>query len=105
MPHVKITQDELVAMARERFGDDPQNWAFQCPQCGDIATAKDFPEGGKQLGQICVGRVLGALTRGAPKYTGRGCDWCAFGLFRGPVEIVMPDGHSAWGFALAPAPA
>ncbi|WP_158920606.1 hypothetical protein [Streptomyces sp. NBRC 109706] len=48
----KLTQDELLAEARERFGDDTARWA-------------------------------------------------AYGLFRGPWEIVLPDGRSLWGFPLA----
>ncbi len=87
----KLTQAELLAEARARFGDDPTTWAFVCPSCADVATAANFPAGSDQLGQYCVGNFL----------TGRGCDWKAFGLIRGPWEIVMPDGRSVWGFALA----
>ncbi|MBX6387033.1 MAG: hypothetical protein IRZ07_29325 [Microbispora sp.] len=32
-------------------------------------------------------------------------DWATYGLFRGPWEIVMPDGRSVWSFPLADAPA
>lgn len=87
----KLTQAELVAEARSRFGDDPMTWAFVCPNCGDVATAADFPQGSDQLGQYCTGNFE----------KDRGCDWKAFGLFRGPWEVVMPDGRSSWGFALA----
>jgi hypothetical protein len=106
----KLTQAELVAEARRRFGDDVMTWAFQCPNCGDIATAADFPEGQRErLGQECVGRHRGALagpagTRGGRGRADRGCDWCAYGLIPGPWRIVMPDGHEASSFALATAP-
>lgn len=105
----KLTQDELVAEAKERFGNDPLDYAFQCPNCGDVAKIRDFPDGTKErAGQECLGRHLGALS-GPPtqdsgrKRAERGCDWAAYGLFRGPWEIVMPDGHSAWSFPLAEA--
>lgn len=121
----RLTQEELVAEARERFGDNPFDWAFECPNCGDVATAHDFSKvlaqnlrerDGKPvmasdlLGQECIGRLLGALkgpdgTEGGRGEAPRGCDWTAYGLFRGPWEVVMPDGHSAWGFPLADAPA
>jgi hypothetical protein len=108
--HRKLTQAELCAEAAERFGPDPKTWAFQCPRCGDIAVVGDFPEGEEgRLGQECMGRWRGAL-KGEPTDDGgrsiaeRGCDWTAYGLFRGPWEIVMPDGRSVWGFPLAPAP-
>lgn len=115
--HRKLTQAELVAEARERFGDDPMKWAFQCPSCKDIATGLDFRDALAEhprrhmrsgedviasdlLGRECVGRTLGALTDG---YTGRGCNWAAYGLFPGPWTIEMPDGRSVHGFPLAPA--
>jgi hypothetical protein len=117
----KLTQAELVAEARQRFGDNPLDWAFRCPTCSDVATGNDFskalaehprthrdgsPVGASDiLGQECIGRTLGALEgEGSRGKASRGCDWSAFGLFRGPWEIVMPDGRSAYGFALADAP-
>lgn len=117
MDHRKLTQAELVAEARDRFGDDALKWAFECPSCKDVATGEDFrnalkehPRTGRDgeplpasalLGQECIGRTLGALEEG---YTGRGCNWAAYGLFPGPWEIVLPDGRSVHGFPLAPAP-
>lgn len=117
-----LTQAELVAEARKRFGDNPLDWAFKCPNCGDVATGHDFnkalaenPRKNRDdqpvmtsdvLGQECIGRTLGALkgpagTDGGRGEAGRGCDWAAYGLFRGPWEIVLPDGRSMWGFPLA----
>jgi len=114
---VKRTQQELHDELVARFGEDPKRWAFICPSCGDVATAADFraalDEAGRSdehasghLGQVCIGRIAGALLREQPKggYKGRGCDWCAFGLFRGPEFVVMPDGREVSSFAIAPAP-
>jgi len=113
---IKRTQDELVAELRARFGEDPKRWAFICPACGDVATATDFrtaldaaervdEHASDHLGQVCIGRIAGALKRDQPErgYQGRGCDWCAFGLFRGPEFVVMPDGREVASFAVAPA--
>lgn len=107
--HRKLTQDELYAEARQRFGPDPRDWAFRCPGCGDIATARDFPEGtGDRIGQECIGRHRGAL-EGAPGDdrgdASRGCDWAAYGLIRGPWIITMPDGSEIGSFPLADSPA
>ncbi|RKN38470.1 VVA0879 family protein [Micromonospora endolithica] len=104
----KLTQDEFMAEARERFGSDPLLWAFRCPHCGDIASPADFKAAGAppgMAGQECIGRSLGALKKPAPTNT-RGCDWAAYGLFRGPWEVVVPaeDGKpeaSIWAFPLA----
>jgi hypothetical protein len=119
MGYRKLTQAEMLAELEARFGPEPGDWAFECPHCGDIATVRDFTEAlaahprtergepataSDLLGQECIGRTLGVLAKTGKKYEGRGCDWAAYGLFRGPWEIVMPDGHSAWSFPLAPAP-
>ncbi|MET9081395.1 VVA0879 family protein [Streptomyces sp. NPDC004237] len=116
MTYRKLTQSELLAEAAERFGVDPLAWAFQCPTCKDIATGADFRAALEEhprthirtkqpvvasdlLGTECIGRTLGALNTG---YTGRGCDWAAFGLLRGPWEVVMSNGQTVPCFPLAP---
>lgn len=117
--HRKLTQAELLAEARERFGDDPLKWAFVCPSCGDVANGADFSKALAErprknrsgedviasdvVGQECIGRTLGALETSDDKYTGHGCTWTAYGLFRGPWEIALPSGRTAYGFPLAPA--
>lgn len=109
------TQEELVAEARARFGDDARSWAFRCPRCDDDATAQDFIDAGadpQRVGQECIGRSLGVLagkaTKDGRKPGIRGCDWTAYGLFGGPWSIVLPaDGErperTAYGFPLSPA--
>ncbi|WDH80180.1 hypothetical protein PTQ19_07050 [Microbacterium esteraromaticum] len=111
---VKRTQEELVDELRARFGDEQKDWAFICPACSDVASLQDFRDAlaatgsddhpMRHLGQICIGRVLGALKRDQPtgRYDGRGCDWAAFGLFQGPEFVVMPDGREVPSFAIAP---
>jgi hypothetical protein len=115
----KLTQAELLAEARTRFGDDPLKWAFICPSCGDIANGTDFSQALAErprtnragetviasdvVGQECIGRTLGALEKSDDEYTGRGCTWTAYGLFSGPWDIALPNGRVAHGFALAPA--
>lgn len=88
----KLTQDELMAEATKLFGDDPKKFAFECPQCKDVATIQDFidVDAPHAAGQHCIGRELGALKNDGKKYDGRGCNWAAYGLFRGPWEVVIP---------------
>lgn len=113
---VKRTQAEFVAELRARFGDDVAAWSFVCPSCKDVASVADFraaleaagrgdENASDHVGQICIGRIAGALDREQPKggYQGRGCDWCAFGLFRGPEFVILPDGREVGSFAIAPA--
>lgn len=107
----ELTQAQLVAEAKARFGPDPYAWAFACPHCGDVATGADFrdaldarPATGRDgtpltasslLGQECIGRRSATPDRG--------CDWAAYGLFCGPWKITTPDGKTMWSFPLAPA--
>ena len=113
--HIKITQNELLTEAKLRFGDNVMKIAFTCPTCEDTATLADFRDlnvDPGRAGQDCIGRHLGACdakTKRTP-YTGRGCDWAAYGLFHGPWEIVLPveEGkpeRSMWAFPLAGEPA
>ena len=106
------TQDELVAEATARFGEDALDWAFRCPSCGDVATARDFQQAGadpNRIGQECIGRHLGALSGTKPTedqgraLASRGCDWAAYGLFRGPWLVTVPGGKEIASFPLAPA--
>lgn len=116
--HRKLTQAEFYGLLTERFGEDVTNWAFKCPACEDVATVADFrvaleanprTRDGKAvtasdiIGQECIGRTLGALERDS--INERGCDWVAFGLIRGPWEIVLPNGNSMWCFPIADATA
>lgn len=104
----RMTQNEMTAEMVRRFGSDPKRWAFVCPSCGDVASVQDFIDAGAKTGRVgqeCIGRSLGALKREQPKggYKDRGCDWCAYGLFRGPMFVVMPDGREVASFRIAPA--
>jgi hypothetical protein len=106
----KLTQAELLAEATKRFGPDPMDIAFRCPNCGDVATVREWDALGEAYaaGQACIGRATGALKKPKPRNE-RGCDWSAGGLIRGPWEIVIPSSpglpeRSVWGFPLADAP-
>lgn len=104
-----LTQAQFVAEARARFGYDTKMWAFKCPNCGDVATPADFVAAGADaqlIGQDCIGRHLGALSKATVAV--RGCNWAAYGLFRGPWFVEVPDGNGGVrevpSFPLAPAP-
>lgn len=117
---VRLTQDELREMLVERFGEDPMAWAFRCPHCGDVATGQDFrdalaahPRANRDgsattasdiIGQECIGRTLGALVKPTATHD-RGCDWCAYGLFRGPWLVDLGEGKTMGCFPVADAPA
>lgn len=89
---VRITQDELFTEATLRFGADPLDFKFTCPSCGDVTTLREWKKligNTDRGGQDCIGRVKLAVRREAGIPETRGCDWAAYGLFRGPWEIVV----------------
>jgi len=110
-----LTRKELVDLARARFGPSTLDWKFRCPNCGDIATTRDFqdalaahpqswPDGDPivataLIAQECIGRTIGALDN--PKWTGRGCSWSAYGLFPGPWTVILESGKRVSSFPLA----
>lgn len=101
----KLTQEEFLAEATERFGSDHWQWKARCYHCGDVASLAEFRDAGAdpgKWGQECLGRTLGKDVRG--------CDFAAYGLIPGPWEMVLPSeddkpGTSIRCFALAEASA
>lgn len=88
---MKISQVDWEKKGVELFGDDKWNWRFVCPKCGDersLNEVKDeYPElkgRGWRPGQECIGRCV----------IGIGCDWAAYGLFRGPVIVMATENSS-----------
>ena len=121
-----IRHDDFLRTLRERFGDDPNDWAFTCPSCGDTATGRDFRvalinnpatrrdgaavNAADRLGQECIGRTLGALSTTADNWSSRreegetrGCDWTAYGLLRGPLTVDV-QGRKVASFRIAEPP-
>ena len=108
-----MTREEMLAEARNRFGEDPADIAFVCPRCGDVASVREFQKlgAGSRAGSECIGRLLGALQ--GPRTPGRdgvvrgvslrGCNWTAYGLFPGPWTIYVKPDVPVRSFALAPA--
>lgn len=92
-----ITQEDWLAEARRRFGDDPKGWRFRCPSCGNVATPADFlalgADGQRASGE-CIGRVH--VEQGTTQRVDgntKPCNWAAMGLFRLPsvVEVAYTE--------------
>jgi hypothetical protein len=91
-------QTELKRLAGGEFTAAAiRSVTFVCPSCGETHSVGEFYDAAKARGddmtdwdptvaaQQCLHRFVGDDT----------CDWCSFGLFRGPVIIVSPDGHES----------
>ncbi|MFF4777561.1 VVA0879 family protein [Microtetraspora fusca] len=111
-----LSEAELRTEAEQRFGSDLANWAFRCPRCGDVATGAEFeqalatvPNRAKVsardlLGQVCIGRALGAGAMPTHEWAGRGCDqraWAASANHAGPWDVTARDGRRTYYFELA----
>lgn len=105
--HRKLTQDELLAELRAAYGDDPMQWAFACPNCKTVTTGqalsdalKAYPRQRRNGERTITSDLLGTecIGRTDPE---QGCNWAAYGLFRGPWEVELSSGESMWCFPIA----
>ncbi len=114
-----ITQDDFIAEASARFGDNVRDWKFVCPMCGTIQSVQQLLDavvasGGTKddvhgyIGFSCIGRFTGQGDVGiAAKNRGekwdKGCNWTLGGLLRlHELEVVMQSGYRRPTFELAP---
>lgn len=105
----EITREQWEAKGSELFGNDKEKWRFACPICGNemsIERARaEFPElkgRGWRPEQECIGR--GIDTPAARMKSGDRCDWCAYGLFRGPLLVTVGEGKQVAVFDFAGKP-
>jgi hypothetical protein len=69
---------------------------FVCPNCGLASSPNDFKALGilpERAAKECIGRHTKEC----------GCDWAAYGLFRGPAFVALPDGGTSPVFEFAEA--
>ena len=104
-PEATMTLDEWKAKGKELFGGDFLDWAFVCPVCKHVATARDYRDAGAPPGAVafsCVGRWAGAKREafGGPddgKDLPGPCNYSGSGLFMvNPVEV---EGFRVFAFA------
>jgi hypothetical protein len=79
-------------------GVEPLDYAFICPACNTVQSArwliaagagKDFDDVQGALGFSCVGRFNGA---GDERVEGKGCNWTCGGLFQiHKLTVITPD--------------
>lgn len=82
---MKITSKEWQEEMKKRFPKGSDTVTFVCPSCKNEASVADFIEEGLPpdlAPQQCLSRTIDS----------KRCDWAAYGLFRGPVIIIAPDG-------------
>ena len=104
-----MTQDEFLAEAKARFGENVRDWKFVCPMCGTPQSIASLLRAGAPadkvedyLGVLCEGRFTDAgpwpaeWRRSAEvkkRRLVRGCDWTLGGLFRiHRLEVITERG-------------
>lgn len=97
-----LTLDQFQQACRDQGVLAREDYAFVCPMCGTLQSARDliaagaggtFEEVESYLGYSCVGRFTGAPTpRRSPD--GKPCNWTLGGLFRThKLEVLTSDGR------------
>lgn len=98
---ITMTLDEFREALRAQGVPAPEDYAFVCPRCRCIESARDYIAAGagatfdeveRYLGFSCVGRFIGA-TSPRKEPDGKPCDWTLGGLFSlHRLEVLTPDG-------------
>ena len=109
----EVTHQQWLAEARDRFGEDPREWAFVCPSCGHVARVKDWRAVGAPENAIafsCVGRWTNPPGRDIGPVAGQPvsgpCNYAGGGLFRlNPVTVTRSGQPTFEVFEFADAPA
>lgn len=93
----ELSLDDFRAEIKAQ-GVEPLDYAFICPACNTVQSArwfiaagagKDFDDVQGSLGFSCVGRFTGA---GAERVEGKGCNWTCGGLFQiHKLTVITPD--------------
>ena len=83
----QIKLEDWKKEAIDKYGENKENWEFQCPSCGGIQTLKEFQENKIEDSESkfyfsCIGRWV----------ENRGCKWTLGGLFKiHKTEVITPD--------------
>jgi hypothetical protein len=83
-----ISEEDWIKKGIELFGEDREKWRFHCPSCHNelsIEEARTKFASLEGCGWHPVSECIGRYTRDA------GCDWCAYGLFSGPLFVKRDD--------------
>lgn len=99
----KLSPEEFRALLKAQ-GVAPLDYAFRCPLCGTVQSArwlikagagKDFDAVNGCVGFSCVGRYTGKKSPSVEQGEGHGCNWTLGGLLSlHELEVIKPDGVS-----------
>lgn len=96
----RLTIPEFHAELKGQGVPSHEDFAFRCPMCGTVQSARSliaagagasFDEVERFLGWSCVGRWTNAGPPAAKAAPGKGCDWTLGGLFRLHKLVVVDE--------------
>ena len=87
-----MTSEEFQSECSKRFGDDPLQWQFVCPQCKTVQTGQQLIDTGKvsreDVGGFMAFSCIGRFDES------QGCNWTLGGLFQIHELEVVIDGDT-----------
>lgn len=97
-----LTLDQFKQQLKDQ-GVELLDFAFSCPMCGTIQSARlliksgageDYDAVSRVLGFSCVGRFTGKGSPSKESAEQQGCNWSLGGLFQThTLEVITPDGE------------
>lgn len=99
MSQIKITHQQWMEEAKQRYGDRARDWRFVCPVCKTIQSGRDFlnycdsEQASTVLGFSCIGRFMPNPSAAFGDHKGTdACDYTTGGLLNvSPVRVTMRD--------------
>lgn len=99
----RLTVEEFRAAIKAQNVPSREDYAFICPMCGVVQSARDLITAGagedfnaveKYVGFSCVGRFIGAPSP-RREHDGSPCNWTLGGLFQTHrFEVITEDGRA-----------
>lgn len=106
-----ITIDEFRAELKSQGVKSHIDFAFKCPVCQTVQSARDLIKAGagqsfdqveRYLAFSCIGRFTNAGAWKKDEPPGRGCNWTLGGLFQlHELTVTTPEGENHPRFELA----
>lgn len=106
---ISMTLDEVRAAFKAQGVAHPADYAWVCPACKTVQSARDFAATGvsveqaeRYIGWSCIGRYRPNTRIAEEAKPGEGCDWTLGGLFKfHELEIIDDTGQKHPRFAIA----
>lgn len=87
MSEKRMTWDEWEDKAVELYGDEQDEWQFQCPRCGNVQSVESVKED-VDLSTDDIRRWINKACQG--RFSASGCDW-KLGMIDQYYGVIVED--------------